>query len=80
MLYNWRSARKAALAAAQGEPLEFLQLGIVGQAAEDRSSAPATPGPGMIEIDLPTGVRVRVDAMVNEKALARVLRAMKGAA
>jgi transposase len=31
LLYNWRSARKAAVAAASGlEPPEFLQLGVVG--------------------------------------------------
>jgi transposase len=34
--------------------------------------------PGVIEIDLPEGVRVRVDAFVNERALSRVLRALKG--
>jgi hypothetical protein len=32
----------------------------------------------MIEVDLPSGIRFRVDASVSEKALARVLRAMKG--
>ena len=34
----------------------------------------------MIEIELSSGARVRVDAFVNEKALWRVLRAMKGSA
>ena len=34
---------------------------------------------GMIEIDLPSGARLRVDAFVSEKALRRVLQAMKGA-
>ena len=29
--------------------------------------------PGMIEIDLPCGMRLRVDAFVNERALRRVL-------
>ena len=33
---------------------------------------------GMIEVALPGGARVRVDAFVNEKALRRVLRAIKG--
>jgi transposase len=33
--------------------------------------------PGVIEIDLADGVRVRVDAFVNERALRRVLRALK---
>ena len=33
---------------------------------------------GMIEVALPSGARVRVEAFVNEKALRRVLRAIKG--
>ena len=33
---------------------------------------------GVIEIDLPDGVRVRVDNSVNEKALRRVLSALRG--
>ena len=54
--------------------------------------APVTPDPtkpapsrgssmderlGLIEIDLPNGARVRVDAFVNQRALHRVLAAMK---
>ena len=35
--------------------------------------------PGAIDIDLPTGVRLSVDSYVNEKALARVLRALRQA-
>jgi hypothetical protein len=34
---------------------------------------------GVIEIDLPDGVRVRIDSGVNEKALRRVLSALRGA-
>jgi len=33
--------------------------------------------PGIIEIDLPCGTRVRVDAFVNQKALRRVLAAIE---
>jgi len=33
---------------------------------------------GMIEIEPPTGARLRVDGDVNEKTLRRVLQAMKG--
>ena len=33
--------------------------------------------PGVIEIDLPDGARVRVDAFINERALGRVLRVLK---
>lgn len=79
LLYNWRSARKAAVAAASGiEPPEFLQLGVVGQVSADRQAVSTVSGAGMIEVDLPSGVRLRVDASVSEKALVRVLRAMKG--
>jgi hypothetical protein len=35
---------------------------------------------GSIEIALPNGARICVDASVNEKALSRVLRAVKGTA
>jgi hypothetical protein len=34
-------------------------------------------GSGTIEIALPNGVRICVDGLVNEKALSRVLRAMR---
>ena len=43
----------------------------------------ARPGmderPGVIEIDLVDGVRLRVDAFVNERALRRVLAVLKAA-
>lgn len=56
-------------------------------AAPAKPSSPAVPAedlirphpgarPGGIDIDLPTGVRLSVDSYVNEKALARVLRAL----
>ena len=92
LLYNWRSARKAAAVAMGGpENAEFILVGVI--------EAPATRGPAMlalstpepapqppcaegkagsIEIALPNGARVSVDAFVDEKALSRVLRAMRG--
>ena len=94
LLYNWRSARKAA-AVAMGAPetVEFVPLGVIEGAASGDSAilAPPTPEPaqqlppvegraGSIEIALPNGARVCVDAFVNEKALSRVLRAMKATA
>ncbi len=35
--------------------------------------------PGVIEIDLACGTRLRVDAFVNERALRRVLTVLQGA-
>src|SRR3954452_22745109 len=88
LLYNWRAAWKAAAAAAgSSAAVAFVPLGVVGEAD---SAAPALLAPpssprrearaGAIEIALPDGSRVSVDAFVNEKALSRVLRAMRGAA
>lgn len=46
-----------------------------------RRSAPPRPGmderPGVIEIELSDGTRLRVDAFVNERALRRVVAALK---
>ena len=95
LLYNWRSAWKAAGLAAQARAVpaaEFVQLGAVAEASEQSPAMPITAGAvgprstglalaervGVIEIDLPDGVRVRVDSGVNEKALRRVLSAVRG--
>lgn len=94
LLYNWRSAWKAAALAARTtavRPAEFVQLGVIADASDDNSTVPMAVGPacprgtgltlaervGVIEIDLPDGVRVRVDSGVNEKALRRVLSALR---
>ena len=94
LLYNWRAACKAAVAAARvgadgvrpawrcrprrcgGPALLAAPQAARSEPPERRSSDDRV---GMIELDLPTGARLRVDAFVNETALARVLRAMKRA-
>jgi transposase len=54
----------------------------MGSGFSHRGSVPR-PGmderPGVIEIDLIDGVRLRVDAFVNERALRRVLAVLKAA-
>jgi transposase len=90
VLYNWRSARKAA-AVAMGAPenVEFVPVGLIDGPASDGPATPPDPEPaqqpaaatcksGSIEITLRNGARINVDAFVNEKALSRVLRAVKG--
>jgi transposase len=90
LLYNWRSAWKAAAAAAIGpsNAVTFVPLGVLGDMGGEVSATQPLaelPPPrrredraGAIEIALPNGARLSVDAFVNEKALSRVLRAMKG--
>jgi transposase len=86
LIYNWRAAWKAAASMRQ---VEFVPIGTIGQTSDGEPRLLAAPDQGLaneregdragrIEIDLPGGARVRVDAAVNEKALARVLRALKG--
>ena len=92
LLYNWRAAWKAAAAAAgSSAAMEFVPLGVVGEAETAAAALLPPPEPplspqraearvGAIDIALPDGSRISVDAFVNEQALSRVLRAMKGAA
>jgi transposase len=72
----------------------FIPLGVFGGSGHRDTAVLAQPQPprpepsrpmrgsdagvGGIEIVLPNGARLSVDAFVNEKALSRVLRAMKG--
>ena len=72
LLYNWRSARKAAaVAAGAPDDVEFLPIGVVAGKAPHRPAllAPPEPAPapepppaegkgGSIEITLPNGARV----------------------
>jgi len=95
LLYNWRSASKAAVLAVRGAApgsAGFIQLGIVadhsyegaalrmgaGAASPRGATAALAERAGVIEIDLPEGVRVRVDGAVDEMALRRVLAALRG--
>lgn len=92
LLYNWRSVRKAAaMAIGAPENVEFIPAGIIETKPPSNPTMLPSPGPaperqpvaarskaGLIEIALANGTRVTVDALVNEKALARVLRAMQG--
>jgi transposase len=87
LLYNWRSAVKAAASTIGPEPIAFVPIGRIDRAGEAHPKLLPAPTKGyqehrvsQIEIELANGVRVRIDASVEEKALSRVLRALKGAA
>ena len=91
LLYNWRAAWKAAASVSSPGAMQFVPLGVIDRPSEERPALLAAPEHpsvvneqradrvGAIEIELPTGVRVRVDGWVNEKTLSRVFRALKGA-
>ena len=85
----------AAFTGIKGELEVAIPLGVFGGSSHRDTAMLAQPQPpkpeqsrpmrgsdsgvGGIEIVLPNGARLSVDAFVNEKALSRVLRAMKGA-
>jgi transposase len=66
LLHHWRRQARRAEA---GSRSTFLPVAVV----PGRRSSPAD---GAIEIELEGGVRLRVDASVDEAALGRVLRAL----
>jgi transposase len=79
LIYNWRAAWKAAVSMRPVGAVEFMPIGVLGQAVDEalpRSGAQQGRS-GLIEIELANGIRLRVDALVNEQALSRVLRVMK---
>lgn len=72
------------------QAVAFVPVGVVGSTMNGGVAIPMPPGPppsrpscggdvgvGAIEIMLANGARICVDAFVNERALSRVLRAMK---
>jgi transposase len=83
LLYNWRAARKAAsVMMPSSVGTTFIPLGLLGGASPREPASLAhtnSATAGGIEIMLPDGARLSVDASVNEQALSRVLRAMKSA-
>ena len=91
-VFKWRrelaAGDRAALPVAA---CEFVPIGVFAEVDgkvpaaahgdDRRPGAPAGPAgrSGLIEIDLVSGSRLRVDASVDERALCRVLRALRQA-
>jgi transposase len=91
-VFKWRRELAAGDRRALPAPAcEFVPIGVFAEVArEARAAAPGDDGwpaapavsanrVGLIEIDLLSGSRLRVDASVDERALCRVLRALRQA-
>jgi transposase len=86
LLYTWRRHLLEGSFGTTGRPVaKFARVEVMAMPADPASAAPSQPAPtpnamnhpdGMIEIALPGGVSVRVDAQVDSGALRRVLAAL----
>ena len=79
VLDNWRAAGKAASVMMPSRGPTFIRWACLADLTIENQRGPCGNHntAGGIEIVLPNGARVSVDASVNEQALSRVLRAMK---
>lgn len=87
-LYTWRRqmvSRQRAVSTRPGQGFASVEVSLpelMSAAAPTRPALNGSPAPirpdGLIEIVLPGGVSVRVDAQVDGRALRRVLGALEG--
>ncbi len=76
LLYSWRHQL---LQRQSSEAACFARVEMASEPRRLAGSIGASPRPsGLIEIALPSGVAVRVDAQVDDRALRRVLAALRG--
>jgi transposase len=73
-LYTWRQALKAAQPGAASGQFAQVEIAPAAVAPPNVSTRP----PGLIEIALPDGTMVRVDAGIDPRALRHVLGALRG--
>ena len=77
LLYTWRRHLLEGSLGVTGQPVaKFARVEVMATPAAPPPAAPSGPMNGMIEIALPGGVSVRVDAQVDSGALRRVLAAL----
>jgi transposase len=77
-LYTWRR-QLLRLVPAVVAPAGFARVDVVEEPARSASPTPTVPmaRSGLIEVVLPGGASVRVDGCVDERALRRVLAALR---
>lgn len=74
LIHNWRRREAASLL---GATVRFTPVTVATEMPKAMEARPKMEAGGRIEIELPGGVRVRVEGGVDEESLKRVLRALR---
>jgi transposase len=74
LIHNWRRQEAASLL---GATVRFTPVRVATEMPRPTEGPPTTETGGRIEIELPGGVRVRVEGGVDEESLKRVLRVLR---
>ena len=74
LIHNWRRQEAASLL---GATVRFTPVTVATEMPKAMEVSSKTETSGRIEIELPGGVRVRIEGGVDEEGLKRVLRALR---
>lgn len=74
LIHNWRRQEAASLL---GATVRFTPVTVAREMPRAIEAPSKTETDSRIEIELPGGVRVRVEGVVDEESLKRVLRALR---
>jgi transposase len=77
LVFSWRKLYQEGRLGVKGNEQSFIPVGVVGGQASLSTPISAPRSSGMVELELPGGIRLRVDSKIEESALRRVLRAVK---
>ncbi len=80
LVFGWRQLYEQGRLGESGSGQRFIQVGMMGNQASLPVPASGSRTAGPIELELPSGVRLRVDSRIEEAVLRRVLRAVKSSA
>ncbi len=80
LVFAWRKLYQEGRLGVKGSEHSFIPVGIVGTQTSAPSPISSPRSAGMVELELPGGIRLRVDSKIEESALRRVLRAVKSCA
>ena len=80
LVFSWRKLYQEGRLGVKGSEQSFIPVGIVGTQTSAPSPISSPRSAGTVELELPGGIRLRVDSKIEESALRRVLRAIKSSA